>query len=416
MEPGTKLNSTTPLNLGKSLCPLWKLTYYSGLTFDWSSRRIQANQNKLLSFIRSIFVFMALILYFFIVSLSVAQIFQSSIDPGNKFYGIVFDIIFFGEKPMILFVWFYFLVYRTNIKAFLSDWCRMEEEYIKGIDSARIKRTCTIVYVLYYTYGLLQLCFVVFAAFTAPDIREDALSNYYLKNLLLSTPYMIFARAHMCFGSVVHTVFYSLMDIVPTLVYYHASKFVEALTWEVRELHNGGSSSSNVSKNVYNLSSRLETLIVMLRRADQLFGGIVILSQGTLFFLICCTVYSLFVLPSVNDMGILPKILECLILYPPRLLFTVSFMCKLHGSSDDLISEVAHFAHKREYIADKEERRIVGAFLSRLKQAKLSAHPARFYKMKPSVLLTLLSLIVTYTIILMQTNAGGSQKFVPRVV
>ncbi len=219
----------------------------------------------------------------------------------------------------------------------------------------------------------------------------------------------------MFWFSCTHCFLFFAVFYFPTFVYYHASKVVEALTWEVRELGNG-STSSNVSKNIYNLSSRLETLVLMLRRADQLFGSTVILSQSTLFFLICCTVYSLFVLPSVGDIGVLPKILECLILYPPRLLFTVSFMCKLHGSFDDLISEVAHFSHKREYFADKEERIAVGAFLGRLKQTKLSAHPARFYKIKPSVLLTLLSLIVTYTIILMQTNAGGSQKIVPHVL
>jgi len=119
---------------------------------------------------------------------------------------------------MIIFVWFYFLMYRANIQAFLSDWIRMEEEHIKGIDSSKIKRTCTIVYVLYYTYGFLQLCFVVFVAFTAPEVKEDVLSSYYFPNLLLSTPYMIFARAHMCFGSVVHTVFYCLLFSISQLL------------------------------------------------------------------------------------------------------------------------------------------------------------------------------------------------------
>ena len=60
------------------------------------------------------------------------------------------------------------------------------------------------------------------------------------------------------------------------------------------------------------------------------------------------------------------------------------------------------------YSLDEAERQVVRDFLNRTNQVKLAACPSGFYKIKPAIFLTLLSLIVTYTIILLQTNNGGA--------
>jgi len=97
-----------------------------------------------------------------------------------------------------------------------------------------------------------------------------------------------------------------------------------------------------------------------------------------------------------------------------RLLFSLCFTTKLYVSSCELSSAVALRFNKSFNYIDKEERKVLHYFLNRLNQIKLAAHPSGFYKIKPSIYLTKLSLIVTYTIILLQSNnkvpAGSYSK------
>ncbi len=165
-----------------------------------------------------------------------------------------------------------------------------------------------------------------------------------------------------------------------------------------------------ISDKVYNLRSRFETLTHMVERADRIFGAIIVICHGILFFCICATVYIILYTisnQSDGDFNSLPLYLTCLFQYPSRLLFSVCFMSKLNGSSAKFRSAVAYLSHRLERSSDKEERRIVRSFYGRLKDTKLAACPSGFYKVKPSVLLTLLSLVVSYTIILLQTNNNG---------
>ena len=113
------------------------------------------------------------------------------------------------------------------------------------------------------------------------------------------------------------------------------------------------------------------------------------------------TAHSSNVVPDTLTMFLLDSFL-----YPLRLMLTMFLMSQLHTSSCELLSVVSRLCSQRVFLSDEEERRVSRTFLERLKQIKLAASPSDFYKIKPSVFLTLLSLIVTYTIILLQTNDG----------
>lgn len=54
------------------------------------------------------------------------------------------------------------------------------------------------------------------------------------------------------------------------------------MQWEVRELLNDLNTSLSKSGIIYSLWSRFEALIVMVKRADDVFGPIVIMCQGYL--------------------------------------------------------------------------------------------------------------------------------------
>jgi len=352
----------------------------------------------------------------------VIKLSQEIINPETKFHDIVNDMIILSEQPLILFVWLYFLLNKANIQAFFNDWNRMEEQHFsnnKGIDSAKIKRTCLIVHILYYTYGFVYLSLTIYVTINNDiNIKDDydLIASYY-PDLFLNTSYKIWFAIQAPMWVALYIVMFPLIDIVPTFVYYHAANMVEAITWEIREIaKNEAPSSVSNSGMVHSLRSRLETLIAMVDRTNKLFGSMVILCQGILFFIICCGVYNFLLTvkgSSYDDIAFnVPAVfLTTLALFPPRLVFTISFMSKLNSSSDQLLSAVSYFSYQREFCADsKEERRVVRSFIGRLSQTKLAANPSGFYKIKPSVFLNLLSLIVTYTVILMQTSDAPTKS------
>ena len=412
-ELNFKTSSVHPLlfNLEKSLSPLWKWTYYIGFTFDWC-RRIP-NQSRLSIIIRCLVIFFSFVFQVYAISFSIYDLCRVVINPEKKFRDVVLKTIVLGDRPLVLYVWFYFLRYRADIQTFFSDWGRMEEKFTKGFDSATIKRTVIIIYSVYYTYGFLFLfVFVgIFTTSTSPiSASDDWIINYY-PDLVLNTPYTIFVRLIPPVSITFVTVFFPLIDILPAIVYCHAAKLVEAMRWDVRDLiTNVSGNKVSKSDHVYNLWSRFETLTFLVDRADRLFGGIIIICHGILFFCTCTIVYSLLNTiknPSDDGLNTLPLYLTCLFQYPSRLLFSVCFLSKLNDSSAKLRSAVAYLSHRLERSSDKEERRIMRSFYNRLKETKLAACPSGFYKVKSSVLLTLLSLIVSYTIILLQTNNDG---------
>ena len=151
------------------------------------------------------------------------------------------------------------------------------------------------VHVLYYTYGFVYLSLTIYATINNDiNIKDDydLIASYY-PDLFSNTPYKIWFALQAPMWVALYIVMFPLIDIVPTFVYYHAANMVEAITCEIREIaKNEGSSSVSNSGMVHSLRSRLETLIAMVDRANKLFGSMVILCQGILFFIICCGVYN----------------------------------------------------------------------------------------------------------------------------
>ena len=407
-------SSNATFNLEKSLSPLWKLTYYAGLTFDWC--RPIPKQSPPSVIIRS---FIAFILFTFLTyeaSASVLQLYETLTDPTSRYYEIVLQMMSLGDDLITLLVFVYFLIYRGEIQAFFSDWRKMEEKsIIKGVDAGKIKRTCIIVYILYYSYCIFFTLCSIYNHVTddEPIMEYDDLMVRYFPYLILNPYYVIWNKFKNILSELLFSLFSTLVDIVPVLVYYYAAKIVEGMKWEVKELSSDSKRPVSKSGIIYHLWSRFETLAVMVERANDLFGPIIILCQGYLFANICgCVFYSSLEtnLPvSGDEKWSLLELFDFLVQQPFRLLFTISFMGKLYRSSGELLSSVALFFNsERVYCLEEKERQTVRDFLNRLNQIKLAACPSGLYEIKPSIFLTLLSLFVTYTVILLQSNGSNS--------
>ena len=400
------------LDLEKSLSPIWKSTYYLGLMFDWCHRL--PNQSRASFIAHCIIIFTSFIFLVYCIVSTTPRL----KDPEAKFCYILVAFVDLGELLIILLMWLYFLFHKAKIQAFFHAWAHMEKQHVKGIDATKIKRTGIFIYILYYSYGLFFLIFYIYQCVDSirdPIKEEDDIFYHYYPNLTSYVCYSILVKIKLPLYLFLYAVFYPMTDIVPTFIYYHAAKIVESMKCEVQELTSSNEEPSESKEEIiYSIWFRLENLIVVKRRADKLFGGMVIICHGMLFFNICCYVYVFLdttkAASTVNSSDELPLVLTCLFFYPSRLVFNVSFMSKLHISSGQLLTAVSHISLRRTFIADEKERQIVQSLLGRLNESKLAAYPSGFYKMKPSVVLTLLSLIVTYTIILLQTNESYNPK------
>lgn len=87
-----------------------------------------------------------------------------------------------------------------------------------------------------------------------------------------------------------------------------------------------------------------------------------------------------------------------------RLVFSIFMMAKIPKECDSLSTTLIHLSNSQyQLLADKEERQAMKTFVNRLQGGGLFANPAGFYSITPSILLTMLSLVVTYSVIMLQT-------------
>jgi len=226
---------------------------------------------------------------------------------------------------------------------------------------------------------------------TIPDLVSGATDVVWRPFTLLIWLYFIFERD----------------DVLPILVYTHISQTLKELRIEVIEMNQV--TTDQLTNELELVWSHFEDVLGLKKRADQLFGFLVIISQGMAFFVICISFYSLLQILKqpeafADKSDWVPVVVLSLLGYLIRIIFSVCLIAPLEDSSESLLSAIARLSVRRCRFSDKEERHVLKSFLGRLEQNQLVARPSGLYKVKHSLLLTLLSFILTYTIILLQSS------------
>ena len=212
-------------NLEKSLSPLWKMTYYMGLMFDWC-RRIP-NQSRLVNCFRSLIIFFSFVVLLYSLSFSFFGLAHFIVDPTTKFSSIVLLVLISFEMPLIIYVWFHFLYNKTTIQAFFSDWKRIEEHNQKGVNSSKMKRTCIIIYTLYFSYGIYHLISKTVGPLSSPIGPYDDLIAIYYPSLIVNPFYALWIKIRVPLCVLYYVLFLPFVDIVPSMVYYHSANVIE---------------------------------------------------------------------------------------------------------------------------------------------------------------------------------------------
>ncbi len=409
------------MNLESSLAPIWKLTYYSGLMFDWC--REFPKQSCLSKTLHYIVIFVSLGIELYLMTSYAYQLGVAFIRPQRQTNDLVFKVIVFFDKPITLFTWIYFLLNRYRLLTFFKDWSDLERKQVKGVDLAGIRRTSFSLYAYYFSLAAVGISIYFFNSKSMTNsvgIFPDDLIASYHPFLADSIAYSTWLRLQTGVGVLLLYVFFTVTGTVPVLVYYHASKMVEAIKLEIREFGDCSHKIDNeCQKNhlIRNIWLRFESLRLMINRANDFFGCLILLTHCYLFLALCGLLYALsYAMRNQAIKGILlPPVVYYLVLYSSRLVIGILIMSKVDGNAEDLTAAVSHLAAERSGSEEKEERSLIKAFLNSLQHSDIAASTCGFYRITPSFLLTLIGLIVSYAIVLLQSDQNPKSDECPPI-
>jgi len=240
MEDVNKSNNTdSTFNLEKSLTPLWKSTYYLGLTFDWC--RLIPKQSWPSKLIRGFVMFSTFVILLYSACSSALQLIRGFRKPESTILDILTRMATLSDQLILLFVCYYFISNKAKMLRFFTDWKQMEGQLVtaKSINSGKIKRTCIIVYVLYYIYNIVvKLLFSIYLELVVtigndPIVADDDLIASYYPELVLNPFYATWITFQSMLPDILFPVLCPLLDIAPVMVYYYASQIVEGMKSEV---------------------------------------------------------------------------------------------------------------------------------------------------------------------------------------
>jgi len=410
MDP-SRGKSYRGMSLERSLAPLWKLTYYGGLLFDWyrpilHQRCISISFRCIIIaaiFTANAFEAAACLVHFSKIVHNTKGHIQELISEANE---VVVQIV-------ILFTWIHFLRQRNSMLIFFADWEKQQPTLMGPITDNQqpitTLRTTIGVYLVYGLFGTGYFCYAIFCAITETEWDRDNVFVSSFPSLMESSFYEVWCRFSSIAQGISFGLFYSLVDIVPIMVYYHGSKMIQVLNIDLERMNID--EKIDITDGLEGIWSRFENLRVLLQRADDLFGSLMIVSHGDSFLVICSTFYSLMNYVTHSNVVIEDAYWELLTcfnfcFYLIRMIIGVVIVSKVSSSSYKLLSTVAFLSLRRCRHSDnnKEERRIMKSIIGRLENNHLAACPNGLYNITPSMLLTMLSLIVSYTIILLQSN------------
>ena len=237
------------------------------------------------------------------------------------------------------------------------------------------------------------------------------LSHYPTLRETLTIPVVL--AIHIIIHNLVWIMF-SLLDLVPGIVFYCAGKHIQSIEQQLKEdfetlllhtseIHPISFISNKEAGLIIEFCNRLRQtwfkyaeLVDLVGTANRTFGILMLIDHGIQFFLNCTFIFML--LLSSKDLEF-DKVTITGTAIGMRLRFTTGLLqaAHLHSSSTNLKATASSLLSQHCYKMTKEEREVHLLLINRLWDHQLSACPlGQLYCVPNSILLTILSLTVSY--------------------
>jgi len=392
-EEDTSKNKPTLL-LIETLKPLWKLTQFTGLLLNWSGHQPE-----------TYYIFKK-ILRICILSLSLSSLFGLAIYEsyeiiakliGNNstelIASLAINLVFFLPSVHTYLNLLQFLLLNEKLAELIRNFHLFESTQLSisdHIKSNDLKRRSRVAYIVIIPSNLFMFVSSALMSFTNPDLPIFLTS----KSSLCDIFYIPILQAYQIAVFLLVMLYQILMDLIPSLVYYHAGAAMFAIFNRIE------SSESHFHK----AWSKYNHLRQLVKNMDHIFGWMILIDYGIKFFMICLMSYS--ILHNIHELKLMEFLMALFIMmgYMMRLLCCVYNKSELFRSREELIAALANYLNTNWLKMNAEERQILSAFEGQVNRDQLAASPKGLFIVKPALLLTMLSLIVTYLIVLLQSN------------
>ena len=374
-----------------------------------------SKQKIVLTLIRYLSVFILLLLLIFHAIFQLMQLILGVIK-AESIQPIISNLTWF---PISLFVTFCQLIFLINRKTFLQffhDFKFFEKTTRTAVYKSTSKLRMKYLFIFYSV--LINCASSLFAVviFTKPSdpifftsiplIREN------FNSFLAGSIQLIIL--------ILSGLFLALADLVPSFVYHQIAENLDLISRDVENIFrfNNVKQTINCSgrwiepESDSSVAPKLEIYLLkpwksydairrFVDRADTIFGLLVAVNHGLMIFFSCLLGYAIFydIKNHLFEVKLISSALF-LIFNISRMLVTVVISSRLHLASGQFKFTLESLLGQNWDRMTKEERDLLIAFIGRLKL--LVASPLEAYHITPPFLLTLLSLCVTYVVILLQ--------------
>ncbi len=422
----------------ETLKPLWKMTQYTGLLLDWGGNPNSDQTDGSLS--GSVFKILPRILviflaFVFLIGLAIFELYELVIkiinlqNASSIIANLVINIVFLLPLPHACFNLFHFTSINQKLAKLIKCFLLLESQHLlmtckKRFDRVEKKRRSC--YSTIFGSNLFTFIGITFMTFQSPDFTvfltaSDTLCTIFPIPLLQAYQVSVFLLV---------VLYQILTDLIPSFIYYHAGTAMLAIHDEIH--HMKAVLMQKVIKQDFHPSSRTDNEITvdekrekplgaqhhiflqiwskynllrqLVKKVDRLFGWMSLLDYGVKFFMICLMSYT--ILHNYRYSPLIDIIIAFFIMlgYLMRLFCCVALKSELHQSREKLISLMAAYLNTHWLDMSKEERQVFSAFQGQVNRDQLAASPKGIFVVNPGLLLTMLSLIVSYLIVLLQSN------------
>ena len=387
-----------PVFLDDFLRPLWKMLRFSGLYHNFLS---SIKENRGFYIIRSLSTILVILL---VTNFGVFQLTQLVIRlPNRKSIADISLNMLISVCCLLAVIFLHqFYTKHNQLVEFFKNWKQAEMQFSDSCNRGRTGRIAKVVKALFFLITVSCPFMTLYWNLGSPDE-----SVFFSHLQIFQDNFSLIFLAFLFSVSMYFTVmFIVLIEIIPPVIFYLAGCSIENLNQELQNLstsvHNRHSSDFR-NKNLYLLIwKNYESVRRLVKRANQLFGVMIIANQFCYVFVACSHIY-LVIIVYEKDLS-----LEIFVI---NIIFTVArtigsnwLFSHLRTSCCELKSAVADLLSKKWDFLAQEQRNILTSFLIRLDKRDAVARPLNLYDIDPTNLLSLLTVLISYVIVLLQVT------------
>ena len=339
-----------------------------------------------------------------------AQLSIEILTETNTIHKYIPNLTWFCTHPLSVFIFVQFIVKREQLWFFFEDWRCMENHntissHLEFKNIANLKHLIvSLNWFMYLSITCVACCLILY--------RPEAsylLSHYEQLRDVLGLPFVIIFHSTSVMSTFISE---PLSGAVPGFVFYHAGQILRSIKCDIEHTFIQLTDNSNIKMlsssarstfqiQMHAIFLRYEILSKLVKRANKLFGALMIFNHATLLFMIVVLLYSIFHQIQRSRIDAL-IFFSAIIPYSYLLLINHLLSAQLSSASSKLKFTLSSMMARNCLRLTKEDLSIASIFLSHLQEDKLAARPLNLYSINNSSILTLTSIIISYVMVLLQ--------------